>query len=59
MNAGSVTASLEPKTGLFPGLRTLLEARYDFANEKVFAGKNNDTEKKNQVTLTVGQIYSF
>ena len=58
-NIGSGTISFEPKTGLFPGLRTLLEARYDFANEKLFAGKDAANDKKNQVTLTVGQIYSF
>ena len=57
---GSVTASLEPKTGLFPGLRTLLEVRYDYANEKVFVPKDAAADgKKNQLTLTVGQIYSF
>jgi len=59
-NLGSVTLSYEPKMGLFPGVRTLLEYRYDFANVKVFAGeKATDAGKKNESTITLGQVYAF
>lgn len=54
---GSVTLTYDMKTGLFPGMRTLFEYRYDFAKDPFFGGKNG--LKDSQSTLTVGQIYAF
>ncbi len=59
VNLGSVTLSFEPKTGLFPNTRTILEARYDYSNAKEFSDKDNINGKKNQTTITIGQVYSF
>lgn len=58
-NLGSVTLSYEPKAALFPGARTIIEARYDFASEKYFAKDTAGEFSKNQATLTFGQVYSF
>jgi hypothetical protein len=60
-NLGSVTLSFEPASAvrLFPGLRTILEYRYDFAGREFFPGKTDGTFKKNQSTITIGQIYNF
>lgn len=58
-NLGSVTLSYEPKAALFPGARTIIEARYDFASEKYFAKDTTGELSKNQATLTFGQIFSF
>ncbi|MBC8140253.1 MAG: outer membrane beta-barrel protein [Armatimonadetes bacterium] len=56
---GSATLSYEPRTGLFPGARTILEARYDFSNAEVFAKEDTGDFGKNQFTITLGQVYSF
>lgn len=68
---GSITASYEFKTGLYPGMRTILEYRYDFAGKRFFPGKglsapSNEEQsefisdfKKNQSTFTIGQVFSF
>jgi hypothetical protein len=60
-NLGSVTLSFEPASSLrlFPGLRTILEYRYDFAGRDFFPGKSVDSYKKNQSTFTIGQVYNF
>ncbi|MBC8103325.1 MAG: hypothetical protein H7Z41_12165, partial [Cytophagales bacterium] len=60
-NLGSVTLSFEPASSvrLFPGLRTLVEYRYDFAGRGFFPGKDEGEFKKNQSTLTIAQIYNF
>ena len=62
----SVTGSYELHSGLFPGLRTLLEYRYDvsgsplyFATNSGNGGTNNTGFHKNQSTITIGQVYSF
>ena len=63
----SLTGSYELHSGLFPGLRTLLEYRYDKAGRDFFADKNSASVtgagvgglKKSQSTLTIGQVYSF
>ncbi|MGC4045338.1 MAG: outer membrane beta-barrel protein [Armatimonas sp.] len=54
---GSITASLELKSGALPGARTLIEWRIDRASDPVFASKNGS--KKTQNTLTVGQTFRF
>ena len=60
-NLGSVTLSFEPASSLklFPGLRTILEYRLDFAGKDFFPGKDFGTFKKNQSTITIGQVYNF
>jgi hypothetical protein len=60
-NLGSMTLSFEPASSLklFPGLRTIVEYRLDFAGKDFFPGKSEGTYKKNQSTLTIGQVYSF
>ena len=58
-NLGSVTLSYEPKMGLFPGVRTIVEYRYDYASEHVFPKKSGSDPSKNESTITLGQIYSF
>jgi hypothetical protein len=60
-NLGSVTVSFEPASSLklFPGLRTILEYRLDFAGKAFFPGKDFGTYKKNQSTFTIGQVYNF
>ncbi|MDX1932926.1 MAG: outer membrane beta-barrel protein [Capsulimonadales bacterium] len=58
-NISSITASYELRSGLFPGMRTILEYRYDNANTEIFASKDANTFKKNQSTLTVGQVFAF
>ncbi len=40
-----------------PRARTILELRFDNANEPIFVGRNGD--KKNQTSLTIGQVFSF
>ena len=56
----SGTVSYELHSGLFTGLRTLLEYRYDQSGVRFFPGKNaNDSLKKSQSTFTIGEIYSF
>jgi len=57
---GSFTASFEPASSLklFPNLRTILEYRYDFAKENFFVDKDGKA-KKNQSTVTIGEVYSF
>ena len=54
----SITGSYELKSGIFPGLRTLLEYRYDRAGDDAFADHNNNG-KKSQSTVTIGQVFSF
>ena len=44
---------------LFPGLRTILEYRLDFAGRDFFPGKTEGTYKKNQSSFTIGQVYNF
>ncbi len=56
---GSATLSYEPRTGLFPGARTIFEARYDYSNAEVFAKEDAGDFSKNQFTITLGQVYSF
>lgn len=59
-NVGSITASYELKAGIFPGLRTLFEARFDASNYRIFAPKHEgDNGKKSQFTLTAAQIFNF
>jgi hypothetical protein len=55
----SATVSYELRSGLFPGSRTILEARYDNAGQDFFPGKDVGTFKKNQTTFTIGQVVSF
>jgi hypothetical protein len=55
----SITASYELHWAAFPNLRTLLEYRLDTANTDIFPGSNATDYKKNQSTLTIGQIFSF
>jgi hypothetical protein len=56
----SITGSYELRAGIFPGLRTLFEARYDISNYRIFSPKNaTDNGKKNQFTLTAAQIFNF
>lgn len=55
----SVTATYELRSGLFPGSRTLLEYRFDTAGEPFFGGKRDGAFKKDQSTITVGQVYNF
>jgi len=59
VSLGSLTASYELKSGLFPGVRTLFEARYDYSGGRFFAGKDVGTFRKNQTSLTIGQVYNF
>ena len=59
VSLSSATLSYEPKAGLFPGARTLLEARYDFSNAKLFAKEDVGDMSKNQFTITLGQVYAF
>lgn len=54
-----ITVTYELRSGLFPGVRTLLEYRYDRSDEPFFAGRNEGTLKKNQSTLTIAQAFSF
>ncbi len=54
---GSVTLTYDLRTGLFPGVRTLFEYRYDFAKDPFFGGRNG--LKDSQSTLTIGQVYSY
>ena len=54
----SFTLTYELRSGLFPGLRTLFEGRYDMAGEDHFGGRDGDF-KKSQFTLTLGQAYTF
>jgi hypothetical protein len=54
----SATLSFEPRSSLFPGARTLFEVRYDHSNNAIFGDDNNDV-KKDQFTLTIGQVFSF
>ena len=58
-NLTSLTASYELKAGIFPGMRTFFEYRYDIANTKIFAGDDVAKPKKNQSTLTIGQVFAF
>jgi hypothetical protein len=60
-NLGSVTLSFEPASSLrlFPGLRTILEYRFDFAGKEFFPGKTDGSFKKNQSSFTIGQVYNF
>ena len=53
-----LTATYELRSGLLPGVRTLLELRHDRADDPFFAGRNGGL-KKNQTTFTLGQAYSF
>jgi hypothetical protein len=58
-HVGSITASYNLSTGLFPGARTIIEYRYDFAKDPFFAGKGAGELKDTQNSLTIGQVYSF
>ncbi len=59
VSLSSITGSYELKSGLFPGVRTLFEVRYDFAGGRFFPGKDVDTYRKNQTSVTIGQVYNF
>ena len=54
---GSVTLTYDMKNGLFPGMRTLFEYRYDYAKDPFFGGKNGLKDSQN--TFTIGQVYAF
>lgn len=54
----SITASYELK-GAFPGARTLLEFRADRAGGAIFPGEKAGTVKKDQTSVTFGQVFKF
>jgi hypothetical protein len=54
----SLTLSFEPRSTLLPGARTLLELRYDHSKDAIF-GNEDGGVKKDQVSLTIGQTFSF
>jgi hypothetical protein len=53
----SVTLSYELKSGLFPNTRTMFEVRHDISGKDFF--QTDDSVKKSQTTLTLGQVFSF
>ena len=55
----SGTISYELKSGLFPGSRTFFEYRFDKAGKDYFPGEHAGDLKKNQSTLTLGQVINF
>jgi hypothetical protein len=59
LTLSSLTASYELRSGLLPGVRTLLELRYDRASDPYFLDRDGGASKKSQTSLTIGQAYSF